>query len=985
MDYLLSDPNFSVIQNTLRAWHNDAALAGSPLSALGMVEHKRRTSANTADALRQILLDAINTLKPAEGKPDWLSPAWQPYLIFRAQIIDGWSHTQLASELAVSKSEYYRLRRKALARLAEALVSRERDVQQQRARQSFQARVLATVPTVMPVRDTDCFVGRDELRNRILHDIRESFQRRRTLRIALYGLPGMGKSTLAAELAADLQLQDTASAVIWLNAGKSATEEGLLVALAQAVRTTTMDNRFTHADLAQQIAETLAGQPIIVFIDDVWSMDCIRPLAQVNGIAALILTTRLPMVAHDPTNTSAIHVAELSVDDCMAVFRHFAPDLANQFRPAIEELIVLCGQLPMAITLAAKHLRRHAYGGQTRRALQFVEALRNRERRLALHADTLPKVRSLEAMIETSLSALGPRARTALAPLAALASSPHSFSPDAFHAITGESAEVMDELVDCGFVEPQLNDRYRIHRSLADFFLARGECDGGCQLRAAEYFAQVAINNYMRYAVLAQELPNLLQMLDTAQALGWSATSAKAGCVVVDYLHSVGQMNEALLWAEQIAINSKNIDTPALMIRAVCVQAKVCLDLGRVEDAETLFKPAIAVASATGIAEELPAAYEGLAKIAQLRNDSFTAAAYASQAIAAAEATGQSTYLPRLLAMQHRDRLSSIARERLDLAHTGWLLRSPAMRGWMFGFLMYSRGRTSQSVRVLQAALQHAQASGDLPAEVTVRAFTSLVLLAMARFEECEQMAQAALALREHVLLPRSLGFCYLSLGHVGYVRGQFDTTIENLLHWHAESIHTGRFESAALALLQASQCALCKDELLASAVTWSQDSLGLLKATGQSEFIPFPLAVGALAQAKLGNMSESQRLFDQAERMMTLDHAQSMHVRSLLGEALLLDRRYAHAEHLCRDLIRTANQYDFDEVNADAHFVLAQALVAQGQTQTALVIAHQALERYTVMHHFRRQMVKELVDSLGGNPHVEMAMPMPQKSQLDQ
>jgi tetratricopeptide (TPR) repeat protein len=927
------------------------------------------------------LLDAIKQLKPADESADWQSPSWQAYLIFHAQLIDGWSHTRLASKLAVSKSEYYRIRRRALARLAETLVLQEREAKQQRARRSFHARAPAEFPTLLPMRDADCFVGREALRNRVSQEIQDALKRRHVIRIALYGLPGVGKSLLASELAADLQLQDAASAVIWLNAGNGATAEGLLVALAHAIRVSADDEK-ANADYAERISEMLMGQPIILFVDDVWSSDCVRSLTQINGIAALIVTTRMPMIAHDPMNTVAMHVTELRTEDCIEIFRHFVPDVVDQARSAIVELIELCGHLPMAITLAAKQLRRHAYGGQVRRALQIVEQLRNREQRLALHEDADPTARSLEVMIETSLSQLNRQSRTALARLAALAPSPHTFSLDAFCSVTSESSEIMDELTDFGFIEPQINDRYRMHQSLADYFIAKGECNEACRLRAVEYFAQLSIGNHMRYAVLAQEWPNILQMLNTGQALGWSAALVKAGCVVVDYMHSVGLMREASVWSERLTAASSLLDAAALIVRSSCIQAKVCLDSGRVDKAEKLLLTAIARAKAADILDDLPSAYEGMATIAQMRNDQSSAKTYASQAVAIAQETGQTAYLPRLLALQHLDTFPEVMHNKADIAHMGWLLRSPAMRGWMFGFLLYARGRPSQAVRVLRAALQQAQESGDLSAEITVRAFMSLILLALGRFDECEQMAQAALTLREHILLPRSLGFCYLVIGHVRYARGQFTIGIHDLLDWHAESMRAGRFESAALALLQAAQCALYEDGALASAISWSQDSLGLLKLTSQSEFVPFPLAAGALAQAKTGNMIEAQRLFDQAERVMTLDYAQSMHVRAMLGEALLLDRQYVRAERLSRELMRSADKYGFEEVSADARYVLAQAMVAQGQLQEALIFVRQALERYTLMRHFRREMALELTNRLGNNAHDAIPMPMPQKPQ---
>lgn len=981
MDYLLSDPNYSVLQNTLRAWHNDASLTVSPLMALKLVEENRRIRTNAADALRKTLLDAISDLKPDTGEADWMNAAWRPYLIFHAQIIDRWSHTKLITQLAVSKSEYYRLRRKALASLAAALAARERDAQH-RARRNLRAKVLAEFPTLLPMREADCFVGREEMNNHIKQELLDGLEKRRTTRIAIYGLPGVGKSSLAVELADDLQIQDASSGVIWLNAGKGAMAERLLLTLANVVRAGSADRTdSTIGSHIEAISETLAGQPIVLFVDDVWDINCIRPLTQIQGVAVLVITTRLPMIAHDTAITSAIHVPELTSEDCLTVFRHYAPEIVNHSRSEVEELARLCGGLPMAVALAAKRLRRFAYGGQEHRALQVVKSLRDRSQRLALREDSEPSARSLEAMIETSVADLDERHRKALARLSALAPGPHTFSLDAFIAITTEDSEVMDDLTDLGLVEPQLNDRYRLHQCLADYFLDNKECDAECQLRASAYFTSLAITNRVRYTVLAQELPNILQALRVAQEVGWNQALIEAGCVTVDYMHSVGLLGEAMDWASRIDEASAQLGYTTLVVRTGCLRAKVCLDSEQVADAERLFRRAIDAASQSNVTEELPAAYEGLAKIARRRKDVDSMKHYAELAVKAAEVSGQSVFLPRLLAMQYAGERPGGDHEKPGMSQIGRLLRSPAMRGWMFGFTLYVRGHPQRAERVLQSALQQAHDSGTLSEEFTIRAFLSVVLLALSRFDECEQMAVSGLALKEHVLLPRSLGFCYLSIGHTRYVHGQSEEGIQRCLNWHGECIRVNRLESAALALLEAANCALLTDSSLSSAIAWSQDCLGLLKLTNQSEFVPFPLAIAALAHARLGNLAEAQRLYEQSERLMTLDYAQSMPVRATWAEALLMDRQYVRAEQLCRDLSRAAHKFGRVEVEADALFFLAQSLVAQNQSQEALVQASQAYELYVSMRHFRHSAAKELLQKLASRP-TGISIPMPQTLQ---
>jgi hypothetical protein len=66
---------------------------------------------------------------------------------------------------------------------------------------------------------------------------------------------------------------------------------------------------------------------------------------------------------------------------------------------------------------------------------------------------------------------------------------------------------------------------------------------------------------------------------------------------------------------------------------------------------------------------------------------------------------------------------------------------------------------------------------------------------------------------------------------------------------------------------------------------------------------------------------------------------------------------------------------------------VLAQALVAQGQSQEAHLFAQRALEQYAMLRHFRHGMAVALVRGFEGSPHdgIPIPMSMPQKSQSGQ
>lgn len=63
MDYLLSDPNYGVLQNTLRASRNDALVAACPMTAQKSDGANRREHASTAHAQRKTLIISINHVR----------------------------------------------------------------------------------------------------------------------------------------------------------------------------------------------------------------------------------------------------------------------------------------------------------------------------------------------------------------------------------------------------------------------------------------------------------------------------------------------------------------------------------------------------------------------------------------------------------------------------------------------------------------------------------------------------------------------------------------------------------------------------------------------------------------------------------------------------------------------------------------------------------------------------------------------------------
>lgn len=211
--------------------------------------------------IQQALRSTIDRLRPS-GTVSAIDRSWWPYLICVGEYEAGQTRTELQSDLALSPSTYSRAKRQALVQIAAALPH-------------VLAPLIAAPTTLSSKRlpRTPDFVGR--------HD-EESYYawRLQTEGSAIiWGLPGSGKTALAAELAAEGRRYG--QTVLWhtCQSGRDATVAGIVQGLAQALASTSDDTlwralRRMSADdrrpdrLIDMLAEHLSHRPSVVILDD---------------------------------------------------------------------------------------------------------------------------------------------------------------------------------------------------------------------------------------------------------------------------------------------------------------------------------------------------------------------------------------------------------------------------------------------------------------------------------------------------------------------------------------------------------------------------------------------------------------------------------------------------------------------------------------------------------------------------------------------
>lgn len=296
--------------------------------------------------------------------------------------------------------------------------------------------------------------------------------------VALSGLPGVGKTALAAELAQSSVLQQHFSdGILWVSLGPAANVPGELRRWGALLDLA--EDGPAHLESIEEWMRALHARigvrKMLLIIDDAWS--CQEALAfKIGGPnCAYLLTTRFPTLALSFANTGARVVAELSESESLQLLARFVPEIIAREPAEMRELVRLSGGLPLVLQIMGKYLQTQVYCGQPRRWRAALEYLMYPQARIQLGMPTSPLEQqagfssgtqvSLQSVIEPSYCQLEPATRWALVRLARLS------APCTEEAVLnlGISLEVVDNLLDAGLLASAGPGRYTLHQTIRDF------------------------------------------------------------------------------------------------------------------------------------------------------------------------------------------------------------------------------------------------------------------------------------------------------------------------------------------------------------------------------------------------------------------------------------------------------------------------------------------------------------------------------------
>jgi tetratricopeptide (TPR) repeat protein len=177
--------------------------------------------------------------------------------------------------------------------------------------------------------------------------------------LAIYGMPGVGKSAFAIHLA---HLQENSFPYAQLYAdlrerdGRNKDPSNIL---ADFLRVLGIEERFIPDDLDSRASiyrSQLNDKKALILLDNARDISQVRPLLPGSSSCAVIITSRRPLSTLEGTNPFNLGI--LSEDEALLFLSQLIGNDRIQSEPEeAKRVVALCGQLPLAIRIAGGTMR----------------------------------------------------------------------------------------------------------------------------------------------------------------------------------------------------------------------------------------------------------------------------------------------------------------------------------------------------------------------------------------------------------------------------------------------------------------------------------------------------------------------------------------------------------------------------------------------------------------------------------------------------
>jgi DNA-binding SARP family transcriptional activator len=516
----------------------------------------------------------------------------------------------------------------------------------------------------------------------------------------------------------------------------------------------------------------LADQRMVIVLDNAATEAQVRPLLPGAPGCLVLVTSRRRLAGLD--HTHALSLDTLPLVDAVALLRATAGDgrLAGQPPELVDELVELCGRLPLAIRIAAARLRSHPAWDLA----HLVQRLRDQQHRLA---ELQAGPRSVTAALDLSYQDLCPDEQRTYQMLG-LHPGPDIDAYAAaglLDATRPEAGRQLEQLLEAHLLQETVPGRYRFH----DLTRAHAAHAAARESPAA---LDRLLDYYRHTAAVAMDAayPNEREQRPRVPPARTPSPTLQSPAEALDWLDD--QLPNLLAVTRYAADH----DHPAHLLDLSTILHRHLRTRARYHDASTLHQHALTTARAVGDhAAELDA-LTGLGQIHRIQGRYEQAIDHLGQALQLARANGHhAAQLQALTGLGHIHRIQGRHEQAADqylqvlqLAraagdHTG---EQNALLG--LGHIHRLQGRYEQAIDHLGQALQLARASGHRTGEQNALAALGHIHRLRGRYEQAtdyhEQALRLAHAAGHHAAQLQAL----TGLGQVLRAQGRYEQATDH-------------------------------------------------------------------------------------------------------------------------------------------------------------------------------------------------------------
>jgi len=341
----------TAVHAALVQWGKPSENEVVPLAELHLVQNQLATNENewpfgVKHAVDQVLLNSINLLV----QQDETSAT-----VLRSRFLDGKITRQVAQEMHASIDQVNRWQRASIGALAQLLYHQET---------THRAELTQILEASLPPTPYSQFFGFTESRQIVANQL---VQQTPPWIIALTGIGGIGKTSLADSVVRDVLPSLAFSHICWLRvephqlSGASLPPDrayqALLVALAATVWPDGTSGA-SEAQLEKRLAQALKAEPYLIVIDNLESTAHVNYFA--DRLTAMAEPTRFLLTSRArPSGETTVYIhtlQELPYADAEALLRHHArmtglAELAESDSDTIEAIYTVTGGNPLALKL----------------------------------------------------------------------------------------------------------------------------------------------------------------------------------------------------------------------------------------------------------------------------------------------------------------------------------------------------------------------------------------------------------------------------------------------------------------------------------------------------------------------------------------------------------------------------------------------------------------------------------------------------------